>query len=476
MERLAREKISHQQRLASLKKELTTRWDHIDLNAILPDMSTLDHYRDKETNSTTTASERPDADENLSLQPRNILSSAHQNRLTDINGFTLRSVPQNIMSIKHASEEELKANNVRLQKVHVPHVLQTKTLSQTEENVKQSNPNLPFVTCSYVSDNNIPSVIAYTPQSSPESNVAMTKISSPPTLCQMPPSGTYTPQHSPQVYNSNAPFLRIPRPTEQTRQVCRSPIVQESQLIETSSLSNQPLNLSADSNVVSISQNKSFPPRTSVSTTNNLLTNGPSIFKQADHTISGIRETKVYLKQGNSGNPNLIINSQHPVSTMAFSDASSNETRFVNNSPHVTLSPTIRPDSNTHFTAQSSATSGVLTPNIVGHPILARSTAELQKQIQDGSLRILPDDSSANIKVPVNEMNGNTLTASHNAHQTPLRVSSDGEKVFNVITSEQCYKLIPADQALTNGYRAIDVSSHSKGEYIATIQFKLSVG
>lgn len=38
MERLAREKISYQQRLASLKKELTAQWEHIDLNTLVPEI------------------------------------------------------------------------------------------------------------------------------------------------------------------------------------------------------------------------------------------------------------------------------------------------------------------------------------------------------------------------------------------------------------------------------------------------------
>merc|ERR1719341_424586 len=63
MERLAREKIAHQQHLATLKKELSAKWDHIDFNALLPDMASLEHQRDKETKSTTTASEQPDMDE-----------------------------------------------------------------------------------------------------------------------------------------------------------------------------------------------------------------------------------------------------------------------------------------------------------------------------------------------------------------------------------------------------------------------------
>lgn len=37
MERLAREKISAQQRLATLKKDLAAQWDHIDINALYPD-------------------------------------------------------------------------------------------------------------------------------------------------------------------------------------------------------------------------------------------------------------------------------------------------------------------------------------------------------------------------------------------------------------------------------------------------------
>ncbi|KAK8745708.1 hypothetical protein OTU49_000334 [Cherax quadricarinatus] len=63
MERLAREKIAHQQKLSALKKELSARWDHIDFNALLPDMASLEQYRDKETKSTTTASEQPDLDD-----------------------------------------------------------------------------------------------------------------------------------------------------------------------------------------------------------------------------------------------------------------------------------------------------------------------------------------------------------------------------------------------------------------------------
>ncbi|XP_066590920.1 max-binding protein MNT-like isoform X2 [Prorops nasuta] len=40
MERLAREKIAMQQRLAALKKELAATWDHIDFNTLLPEPST----------------------------------------------------------------------------------------------------------------------------------------------------------------------------------------------------------------------------------------------------------------------------------------------------------------------------------------------------------------------------------------------------------------------------------------------------
>ncbi|XP_042224153.1 uncharacterized protein LOC121868002 isoform X2 [Homarus americanus] len=63
MERLAREKIAHQQKLSVLKKELSARWDHIDFNALLPDMASLEQHRDKETKSTTTASEQPDLED-----------------------------------------------------------------------------------------------------------------------------------------------------------------------------------------------------------------------------------------------------------------------------------------------------------------------------------------------------------------------------------------------------------------------------
>lgn len=39
MERLAREKITAQQRLQSLKKELAATWDHIDFSTLLPEVS-----------------------------------------------------------------------------------------------------------------------------------------------------------------------------------------------------------------------------------------------------------------------------------------------------------------------------------------------------------------------------------------------------------------------------------------------------
>lgn len=35
MERLAREKILKQQKLAALKKEINANWDHIDINSLL---------------------------------------------------------------------------------------------------------------------------------------------------------------------------------------------------------------------------------------------------------------------------------------------------------------------------------------------------------------------------------------------------------------------------------------------------------
>lgn len=37
MERLAREKIAYQQKLATLKKELAAQWEHIDFNTLLPE-------------------------------------------------------------------------------------------------------------------------------------------------------------------------------------------------------------------------------------------------------------------------------------------------------------------------------------------------------------------------------------------------------------------------------------------------------
>lgn len=42
MERLAREKIASQQKLIALKKELSTTWDHIDINSLLLENSGVD--------------------------------------------------------------------------------------------------------------------------------------------------------------------------------------------------------------------------------------------------------------------------------------------------------------------------------------------------------------------------------------------------------------------------------------------------
>lgn len=50
MERLAREKIAHQQRLASLKKELTAQWEHIDFNTLLPESLETEPKRHSEFN------------------------------------------------------------------------------------------------------------------------------------------------------------------------------------------------------------------------------------------------------------------------------------------------------------------------------------------------------------------------------------------------------------------------------------------
>ncbi|XP_069677633.1 max-binding protein MNT-like isoform X2 [Periplaneta americana] len=64
MERLAREKIAAQQRLAVLKKELSAQWDHIDFNTLLPDSAhVLDDPRNRDhvSHTTSTATERDEA-------------------------------------------------------------------------------------------------------------------------------------------------------------------------------------------------------------------------------------------------------------------------------------------------------------------------------------------------------------------------------------------------------------------------------
>ncbi|XP_067014981.2 max-binding protein MNT [Anabrus simplex] len=60
MERLAREKIAAQQRLANLKKDLSAQWDHIDFSTLLPESQVVEdpRARDHVSHTTSTASER----------------------------------------------------------------------------------------------------------------------------------------------------------------------------------------------------------------------------------------------------------------------------------------------------------------------------------------------------------------------------------------------------------------------------------
>ncbi|RXG69065.1 Max-binding protein MNT [Armadillidium vulgare] len=76
MEKLARQKIQYQQHLSALKKELQAKWEHIDIAKILPDMASLEQNRERDTKSTTTASEQPDFEDD------SLDSSAHSNSLT----------------------------------------------------------------------------------------------------------------------------------------------------------------------------------------------------------------------------------------------------------------------------------------------------------------------------------------------------------------------------------------------------------
>lgn len=53
MERLAREKIAAQQRLAALKKELGSQWDNIDFSALIPDQTPITVVANHNTNLTS---------------------------------------------------------------------------------------------------------------------------------------------------------------------------------------------------------------------------------------------------------------------------------------------------------------------------------------------------------------------------------------------------------------------------------------
>ncbi|XP_044007854.1 type-2 histone deacetylase 1-like isoform X3 [Aphidius gifuensis] len=89
MERLARERISSQQRLTQLKKELSSKWEHIDFNKLLPEqISTVDSIVNKnvtenmDVDVTTLARDGTIYSSTSSLSSSSITASSPQNHQT----------------------------------------------------------------------------------------------------------------------------------------------------------------------------------------------------------------------------------------------------------------------------------------------------------------------------------------------------------------------------------------------------------
>ncbi|XP_018017653.1 uncharacterized protein LOC108674227 isoform X2 [Hyalella azteca] len=259
MERLAREKISKQQHLAALKKELSARWDHIDFNIILPDMATVDQNRDKETNSTATAPEQPDSEEPQSLQIRSDqFRTANLTPSLNKDGtFTGNAV--------HSQQNF--SNKINLSPRIVPsslieppvYVNQTGLCTQGQllsngKNVPLNNSSHPIST--FPSLDMPSSVVTYTPQASPHAGIVGHCVTH--HIVSHPSLLTYTPQPSPQSpLTSDTPIYSVASPSCNPISVSlvgNSLILQRTQKskVETVLDPNQPLNLSTNTAVLNI--------------------------------------------------------------------------------------------------------------------------------------------------------------------------------------------------------------------------------
>uniref|UniRef100_A0A1S4N2W6 Max-binding protein MNT n=1 Tax=Pediculus humanus subsp. corporis TaxID=121224 RepID=A0A1S4N2W6_PEDHC len=76
MERLAREKIALQQRFATLKKELSAQWDHIDFNTLVPDVMVVDSVHRIHSNAISEQDDVMIASDTEALQRRGLMYSS----------------------------------------------------------------------------------------------------------------------------------------------------------------------------------------------------------------------------------------------------------------------------------------------------------------------------------------------------------------------------------------------------------------
>ena len=266
MERLAREKISHQQHLASLKKELAARWDHLDFNTILPDMSTIDHQRDKETKSTTTASEQPDIEEEHTVPSTVVNDRRFATNFSSQHSSAAASIASPLLSSGGSNKTNALFGSGVLERGSLPIMVPSSPVTFVRARANLAPPSgsstvarkttvpsrqSPVCTFPAAPDGlNMTSVVTYTPQPSPQPGLlgTCTQQISP----QAAPIVTYTPQPSPQSPTTLAYVSQVLPQTLVTAnnfQTVNTFTVGDSVKLQrevTTSDSNQPLNLSTN--------------------------------------------------------------------------------------------------------------------------------------------------------------------------------------------------------------------------------------
>ncbi|KAF2366405.1 Myc-type basic helix-loop-helix (bHLH) domain [Trinorchestia longiramus] len=335
MERLAREKISSQQHLAALKKELVARWDHIDFNAILPDMAALEQQRDKETNSTTTASEQPDTEDQHSLQNRNdqFRISNNSRRVSNC----IASGNDTVLQFRQNAAKKIRLSPSIVSVPMTPPIFENQRSVCASEKSQNLINNLPPSKCTYPISSNLShdvpsSVVTYTPQASPQAGVVGHCVTH--QIVSHPSVVTYTPQPSPQ-----SPLVSDVSPHVLPTSNCNSTSVaivnnnfivngvEKTPKMEPVEDSNQPLNLSTNMAVLKYpvqsdsfaiySSNSKFDSHTETQSLR-CPTSSPSLFLQQSGSNSEFQHEKMKLQVVNdvkSPHDNHIIRSTVPQSS-----------------------------------------------------------------------------------------------------------------------------------------------------------------